>query len=291
MNNFKLLCFLTALLTTLSATAEEGYQHEINFGLINVDTFQIFSSDFSEFPIFGGTYRYYFDGLSGNLPSHIESHLEQKSWVQYDINLLFEFAPNLGGQYYFDNDFNLEYDITYLSNNSSFSGSNNYTILSDIVVNKSLNNHWQVGLGFVGVYNKSNTDDFYYDNNETNRLYMPSFHVRYTDIQGATGWDLSSRLAYNKNYLSWTGSATYLASSKSSYKFTLSVANFHEVNDFDFDQIEYEDTFLQISGSKEYWFSKKTSIDIGIGLLDLNGDNQDGIPWLPVFELNAKYRF
>ncbi|MBU2883648.1 hypothetical protein KO525_16560 [Psychrosphaera sp. B3R10] len=291
MNSIKLLFFLASIIFAFSSSAEERYQHEINFGLINVDTFELFSTDFSEFPVFGGTYRYYFEGLSGNLPSHIESHLEQKSWVQYDINLLFGLAPSLSGQYYFDNGLNLEYDITYLPNFLSLNEARNFSVLSDFVLNKALNNQWQLGAGFVGIYNNESSHSFGYDRNDVDQFYMPTFQARYTDIQGSTGWDINSRIVFFRDYLSWSNKVTYLASSTTSYKVTASLSRFRDDENYDFDDLEFGELYFQISGSREHWFSKQSSIDIGIGLLNLLSEDHDGIPWLPVFELNGKHRF
>lgn len=281
MLNIKKIIAITLLFININAYADNKFHHEINYGLINFDSFEIFNANLSHFPVFGATYRYYIEPLSGKLPSHLEAHIERKSWLQVDANLLTGFSLNVGGVQYFAESFSIEYDLTRITSRDYNGSEDDFTLLTDLVLNKRLNKNWQVGFGLANIVDYDDNYDGYHEiDSEFNSNTIPTVTARYTKINKGQGWDISGRLVTKSDYYSLSGKIRLLADARSIYKGTFSYSVFD-------DQFDGEEAIVQFSLSKERWFSKRGAIDYGLGAL--TNDNLGS--WVHFFELNGKYRF
>lgn len=275
--NYKLFGCALSIIFSAQLFAEDDINHEINYGFINFDTFDFFVGDFSEFPIFGGSYRYYFTPLSGELDSDLESHLQKKSWVQYDLNLFTGFAPNIGGQYYINDNYNIEYDITYQRNFNYHSNSSSTSFLNDISVNKQIDKNWQVGLGVTNVSTYRDIDDIDLEDDDFYSASIMVLSARYTNFDKGKGWDVKGRFLTAGNVTAMSSKIRYFNSPNVAYSGSLSYLYFSEDSE----------GLLQASISQQRWYTKRASFDFGIGFLR----SPSAEKFVHLFEINGKYRF
>ena len=112
-------CHFTFPLTVLfsvplfAESAPSPIQHELQYGIINLAGLSFIDGDWSEFPIIGARYKYYFSPITDNeQPYELQPHLGWNSWLKLDLNAL-NFNPNLAGKLYFSQSWSLEADFSY----------------------------------------------------------------------------------------------------------------------------------------------------------------------------------
>jgi hypothetical protein len=263
-----------------SQSDSDTTHHEINYGIIDFDSLSFVDMDFSEIPVLGVRYNYYFDSLKDvDAPYAIAADVARISWIDLELNLLTEISPNIGGHFYLNDQWSLEADFiydrnSYSSNSTSQKEDNIYV---DVVANYTLNDNWQLGFGVRNFTEFSEyRDDFNdlsnYDSTDSDsNIVMQS---RYTNIINNQGWDVASSVSSSSDINTFKVRATHYTSKQNGL--TFGMVHVNENGD--------SDSFTAVSFGHEYWTSDTVSIDYGVGFGI--GDSS-----FVLVDINAKWRF
>lgn len=265
--------------TSDSSTSEKAIYHQIEYGLMDFDNAAFVDNDFSEFPVFGLRYTYFFDSIAGvDAPYALATDVGRVSWASVSSNVLTGF-PNISGQYFFNDKWDLEYTIFYdeeTISNSSFTTKESELSL-DVGLNSQINENWELGFGFrvfsEDSESKSEIDDIldYETSNSDSNVFIQS---RYRKLVNNQGWDIFMSYSESDSARTIKLFPTYFTSKKNSLGFGV-------VSVFDKEEDDV-DTF--VSFSHEHFFSEKASVDYGFGT-SINGDSSSR------FDINGTWRF
>ena len=285
MNQRKMILCI-AVLASQNILAEEkveSFQHEINYGIINLESFSFIDMDFSEFPLVGASYKYYFDPVEiSDVPYALAADLSRTSWLSFDVNAITGVTPNIGGHIYFDDKWSLEADFIYVQDSyeSSNSSREEDELFVDVTANYQIDQNWQVGLGARMFSERSEYRDDIIDYTDSSYSETESessfvFQTRYTNIESSKGWDVLSSFSTSEDFYTFKTFATYYTSKKNGLTFGL--VHYNDKSD--------SDALTALSFSHRYWFSESTSIDYGVSHIS----DEDG-SWA-LFDINGTWRF
>jgi len=294
----KLAIISCAVISTICTAEDKSSQHEINYGLINLVSLQWVDLDYSEFPLIGLSYKYYFEPLKdSNKPYAIQSDLDRVSWASLDFNLFTELAPNIGGHYYINDQWSLEYDLIYESQTyrSSNTTSKNSDLYIDTALNYQINKDFQLGFGIRRIsenseYRQELEDSTSYINSENSSENVVFIQTRYTQIENNIGWDNKVSISTSGDYLTAKIYSTYYTSKNNG----VTIGLLHQNG-----KSQFRDDFTSLSFLQQYWFSRQTSIKYGFSWNMINDVSYYGndvassssTSHFPLLEISGTWRF
>lgn len=296
---FKKIVLISCIAASTACIAEEkALQHEINYGLINLASLEWIDLDYSELPLFGLSYKYYFDPLTdSSKPYAIQSDLNRVSWASLDFNLFTSFAPNIGGHYFVNDQWSIEYDFIYESDDYSTSSitTKSSEFFIDTAVNYQISNNLQLGIGFRRVsenseYRQELEDSTSYINSENSSENVVFIQTRYTQLENNIGWDNKISISTSDDYFTAKVYSTYYTSKNNG----LTVGFLHQNG-----KSQFKDDITSLSFLQQYWFSRQTSIKYGFSwnmLSDVSyyGNDVTGsssTTRFPLLEVSGTWRF
>jgi hypothetical protein len=268
-------------------------KHELQYGVINLASLSFIDGDWSEFPIVGARYKYYFSPVADNKhPYDLQSHLGRNSWLKVDLNAL-NSNPNLAGKLYFSQRWSLEADFSYQhkTHKDSYTDRNGALktskyeedeLLTDLVLNYAVSQQLTLGIGIHNYSENSEYTDIIDDYVESNNSQYDSdtliaIKARYTSINGGKGLDIASSISHNEERITAKVFTTFYIAKHNAYKAGVVYSDFSD--DWN------NETLLTISLAHHYWFSHTTAIKYGISWIRVDGNN------FGLLDINGTWRF
>jgi hypothetical protein len=260
-------------------------QHEIEYGFVNLNTFSFIDMDWSEFPLFGASYTYYFspiDPKSNDQPYEMQGDSQRISWLKVDLNA-FMAGPNIAGNYYINDQWNFEFDLQSIEEDYNNYGNSSYTeqeVFADLLATYKLNKHWSIGLSYRYFSESSErldiVDDYVDDINlNEDNVSLIAIEGRYTNIQDNQGWDIKYSLSDSFDNGSGKIFATYYSSKKNAITTGLVYANMFD-----------DDYLLSLSFAHKHWYTKNKFINYGVSYISFEGEYIIGF-----FDFSGGWRF
>jgi hypothetical protein len=271
----------------------KAIQHELQYGIINLASLAFIDGDWSEVPVVGASYKYYFSPVADNeQPYDLQSHLGRFSWLKVNLNAL-NFNPNLAGKLYFSQRWSFEADFSYQRHTNKYSYTDHSgefrtrkydedELLTDLALNYAVNQ--QLTLGF-GIHNYSENseytdiiDDYVKSNNsQYDSETFVAIKARYTNVNEGKGLDITSSISHHEERNTAKVFATFYTAKHNAYKVGLVYSDF--TDDWN------DETLFTVSLAHHYWFSQTTAIKYGVSWIKVDGDN------FGLFDINGTWRF
>ncbi len=281
---------------SFAETPKKDFSHEIQYGIINLANFSFIDGDWSEIPVVGARYKYYFTPVIDNTqPYDLQAYLGRNNWLKVDLNAL-NFNPNLAGKYHFSKRWSVEVDMSYERYTNNYTHTNldgqaantkfeEHELLTDISVGYMLDKHWFLAIAAHNETEDSEWKDMVDNSTKNQHSYSESetfvaIKARYTNVVGGRGWDIDSSFSHHKKQNTAKLFATYFTNKHNSYKMGLVYSN---------ETGYWNDRYLTASFTHQYWFSKSTAIKYGISWV--RNEYDDGNDNSPLIDINGTWRF